>query len=153
MIYWFVIASIALFTLACCIAQYKPLRRHAAYVYGTGCGGHFLLFEALEIYDVNYHWSLYYVFAGAFGFFVAVGLENLKERTQFSFHLQIIALASIVINFLGGIGEHRGIDYGYYVAASFSLYLLLILELLRDGISRRSSRSSSLFNFLRWDNL
>lgn len=137
-------------TIGACITQYQQHRQHAAYVYAAGLSVHLLLFRGMPVFGIDHHYLLTYLVGGCIGSLVAIALQNLSDYTKFHMHLQVIALASMVINMAGGWAEFKGINPNFYTVASFALYFLLIGRLLRNGKRRGVCPDSGIFKRLRW---
>jgi len=143
-------ALFVVLVIALCFTQTTLAKQHAAYVYGFGCASHFLIFEYMNLNEVVYHWSLYYIVAAFMSSLVITALQNLPTYTKFHQRLQWIALSSIAVNGVGVLVQELSLDIMIYQLLSFALYLALIWELSRNGRHFDISKDTGLFSHLRW---
>lgn len=138
-------------TLALCLTQKTIERQHAAGVYAAGCAFHFLLFEWIRLKGIVYPEAIYYIGAAAFSLGIVMGIQRLPYYTKFCARLQLIAIASIIINFAGGAIQYAGGSLLTYQACALVLYLVLLVELYTDGRHTRVAKDRGLFRNLLGD--
>lgn len=137
--------------VALCLVQRTVERQHAAYVYAAGCAFHFLIFEWIRLKGIVYPEPFYYIGASVFSLGIVMGIHKLPHYTRFHQHLQRIAIASIVINFMGGAIQWAWDSVLVYQILAFALYLVLIVELYTDGRHTRVAKDRGLFHNLFWN--
>lgn len=130
-----------------CVIQKTKSRQNAAFVYAMFTGLHFICFDGR--FDESILWPLYYFSAGLFSLGIIRKLQRLESYTIFHLRLQLIAFGSIVVNFLGGVIQYGGGNLIFYESMGAALYLILIMELLKDGRHIRISREDGLFYRIR----
>lgn len=128
-----------------CLSQSSKDRQQAAVLYGNACIFHFMAFELMDAMSINYPWYSYYIAAGFLAAVVVEKLQRMEVYTKFHERLQFIAILSIVINGVFGLIEFWGLDFNYYYAASVTLYLYLIKELLTNGMVQRVPRNDGVY--------
>ena len=143
-------ACLIVFVVGLCLSQKRLERQHAAYVYAFGCAAHFLGFEYMKLKGIGYPWALDYIVAGFISLAIIIQLQNMTEYTKFHKRLQWIALCSIAVNGFGVMVQYLNLELMYYQGMAFTLYLILIGELLKDGRYIRLSRNTGVFRYLRW---
>lgn len=130
-----------------CVIQKTKSRQDAAFVYVVFTGLHFICFDGR--FDDSPLWPLYYFTAGLFCLGIIWKLQRLESYTRFHLRLQLIAFVSMIVNFLGGAIQYGGGNLTIYDSMGAALYLILIVELLKDGRHIRISREDGLFYRIR----
>ena len=121
------VVSIMMITIVLCLfVQKSTPRLYAAAIFAIIINGHDQLFHALSD---NQYW--YYISAGGTDLLVVMLISNLKCVPRLAIDLQMVALISIVYNFIGWVLYMKGYDAFIYIALYVVLYGWAIIMLLR----------------------
>lgn len=135
--------------LGLCFSQKQLSRQHAGFVYGSATAFHFLLSSYLELSWPAYSWEIYYLSAALFAWLVFEVIHRMPLYSIFHERLKIIAGCWVVVNFLGFCMDLADQARIVYYILSFTLYMILIVELWIDGRPARILEDRSLLRHFR----
>ena len=138
------------FVVSLCVIQSTLGRKHACYVYGIVCAGHYLAITGLHTFDVSHPWWLHQFTAAVAPVLVVFLLQNLPEYTKFHERLQWLAAVSILANGAGWLFQLLELNPALYSMLAYTLYGALVILLLMDGRNARVCRNTGWFNIFRW---